>query len=194
MSLVCCCSVFGQADSVAVQSGNDQFGIKNETLPDSLLLVVFDALGNPVNGQVVQFLISSKPVGAAGQSLSTSSDVSDVNGKAGTLLTLGNKFGTYQVKAGIVGIDTVTFSFTALSLKTTILRIQRELEDLINENIKLIVAHEAGITRQFTTRSGQNISFKASPNAATKLTIRAILKNNYSAMSAKSIRIENMIP
>ncbi|HAJ56360.1 MAG TPA: hypothetical protein DCL35_01160 [Candidatus Omnitrophica bacterium] len=54
---------------------------------------------SPVPNATVNFSITSVPSGAAGQVLSAASAVTDSSGRASTVLTLGDKIGTYTVRA-----------------------------------------------------------------------------------------------
>ncbi|MEE9118342.1 MAG: Ig-like domain-containing protein, partial [Calditrichia bacterium] len=63
-----------------------------------LVVRVFDNSNNPVDSTSITFSIESVPVGATGYSLNPPSVLTDQNGFAQTLLTVGNKAGTYVVK------------------------------------------------------------------------------------------------
>lgn len=191
--LIFFCTRLYSADSLVVESGNNQYGAKNEQLPNSLMARVFRA-GSPASGESVWFNISSIPDGATGQNLNVASVVTPANGKAGVVFTFGDKSGAYQVSASVSGIDTVVFTQSAFPLKQTILRLQKEIEDFVNEGIKLIVAHESGISRTFMTISGQVIDFSAQPDATTKTAIMDIFKANQDEISERAMRIKDLIP
>ncbi|MEK9139222.1 MAG: putative Ig domain-containing protein, partial [Bacteroidota bacterium] len=107
-------SVEGVATDIALTAGNNASGPISSAVSPSVVTVT-DALGNPVPGVSVTFAIASVPAGAAGQSLSVTNALTGANGQASTVLTLGNKAGTYSVTATSTGLagSPVTFSATA---------------------------------------------------------------------------------
>ncbi|MFQ5630489.1 MAG: hypothetical protein ACE5I1_17085 [bacterium] len=186
-------SVLGQIDSLAIKSGQGLYGIKNEALTaDSLIVIAYQA-GTPFSGGKVNFAFGKVPRNASGHSLSAASDLTNASGEAGITVTHGNKLGAYQVEASAGG-DTVTFNLNVFRLKKTVLKLQREMEALINENIKLIVMHESGIGTRFVTRSGKQIPLSAKPSASQKTTIRAEFKTNNDKISSNALRLKAMIP
>lgn len=62
-------------------------------------VLITDAFGTPVINVPVTFAITSTPQNAQGDTLSVTLDSTDNNGIAQTVLTLGNKVGTYKVTA-----------------------------------------------------------------------------------------------
>ncbi len=87
------------------------------SLVDSLLAVrIADAFGNAVAGVPVSYAYASVPSGATGQTFTQASDTSDAIGRADTRALLGNRAGTYTVRATspAVPADTVLFQITAL--------------------------------------------------------------------------------
>jgi hypothetical protein len=105
--------VAAAAAQSAILSGNNQIGTVSIQLPDALLIRVSDSFGNPVSGHDVTFAIDQVPVGASGQSLSVANAVTDAAGEASTLLTLGNRTGTYTVNANAGAAGTNGFTATA---------------------------------------------------------------------------------
>ena len=84
---------------------------------DSLLTVqIVDVGGNPVSNVNVQFAVAVAPAGATGQSLTTTSMLTDTTGVASTRLTLGSKIGLYQVVATSGSISNSPFTFSAQAL------------------------------------------------------------------------------
>jgi hypothetical protein len=101
------------AASLDIQSGNGQLGIVGQALSDPFEVTVSDEFGNPVEGESVNFAIDQVPPGASGQSLSTTSVLTDEFGRASTVLTLGDTPGTYTVDASSGSLTAVTFSAEA---------------------------------------------------------------------------------
>ncbi|PWN07788.1 Ig-like domain-containing protein [Rhodohalobacter mucosus] len=101
------------ASDLAIASGNTQSARINQTLAQDLTVEVTDAFGNPVSGITVDFATTSVPAGSAGQSLSSASAVTGVDGLASVSLTLGDKVGDYIVDASSAGLTTIQFTATA---------------------------------------------------------------------------------
>ncbi len=98
-------------------SGNNQLGQKGMPLEDPFVVKVVDKKGNGIQGASIMFSIIHYPFGAMGQSLSVISAITDSNGLASTILTLGNLDGDYGVQAwatdGEVDINYNTVDFSA---------------------------------------------------------------------------------
>ncbi|MDI6791805.1 MAG: FlgD immunoglobulin-like domain containing protein, partial [bacterium] len=77
---------------------------------------VTDDYSNPFTAIEVNFGIIEYPSGANGQFLSTSSGITDSQGRAETTLTLGDKPGTYQVEVTRAGLAPATFTAVATGL------------------------------------------------------------------------------
>jgi hypothetical protein len=97
-------------------SGNNQTDTVNTVVENPFVVLVSDASGNPVSGTTVNFQITSAPPGATSQSLSVTTAVSDSLGRASTVLTLGQKVGTYRVTAssGTLAGSPIEFTTTAI--------------------------------------------------------------------------------
>jgi Domain of unknown function (DUF4082)/Bacterial Ig-like domain (group 1) len=95
-------------------SGDNQTHTGGTALPNPLVVLVKDASGNPQSGVTVNFAVT-----AGGGSVSPTSAVTDANGQASTVLTLGatppgaTSPVTNTVSATASGIGSVTFSATA---------------------------------------------------------------------------------
>lgn len=96
-----------------IESGEGQNGRVGDSLGEPFAVRVTDNSGNPVADEPVNFEIILWPNGAVGQSLSTSMSTTDESGLAGSLLTLGNRPGVYEVEARVNGLDRVVFSADA---------------------------------------------------------------------------------
>jgi hypothetical protein len=89
----------GSAAILALQAGNNQVQPILTPLDQPFEVIVTDSGGNPISGQPVQFAISSAPANQFGDSLSATSGITDDNGIASTVLTVGSRAGTYVVTA-----------------------------------------------------------------------------------------------
>jgi hypothetical protein len=105
--------VTGAAGSIGWTSGNNQLGVISTTLANAFVIIVTDAGVNPVSGVNVNFAITSVPSGATGQSLSTVATTTNSSGQASTVMTMGNKAGTYKVTAASSGLIGSPVTFTA---------------------------------------------------------------------------------
>ena len=88
--------------------GNGQTGEIDQHLANPLIITVFDQYDNPLPG--VEVIFSVNPNSGV---LSPTSDTTDSNGQASTLLQLGGTAGTYTVTASASGVSSVTFTATA---------------------------------------------------------------------------------
>jgi hypothetical protein len=103
----------GDPDAIEIVSGDDQSATVTQQLPDPLVVSVSDEFGNPVEGFSVGFEITGAPAGAAGQSLSAESAVTNASGQASVTFTLGDTPGTYRVQASAGSAGSVTFTAQA---------------------------------------------------------------------------------
>lgn len=102
-------------DSIVTEvSGNSQSALFNTTL-SAFLVNIVDEFGFGIPDVTVTFAITSTPSGASGQSLSSATVLTDADGNASSILTLGNKKGTYTVTAtpDVQGESPITFTATA---------------------------------------------------------------------------------
>lgn len=96
--------------TIARVSGNNQTAVPNSYLPDSLVVLVTDSGGHPVDSQRVDFEV----VEGAG-TLSVESALSDATGYASTRLRLGEEPGQVRVRAQVFGTREAVF-FTATTV------------------------------------------------------------------------------
>ena len=89
-------------------SGDNQTGETDQVLTNSLIVEVLDQNGDELSGVTVSFSVS--PTSGV---LNPTSDTTDSNGEASTVLQLGDTAGTYTVTATVSGISSVTFTATA---------------------------------------------------------------------------------
>lgn len=97
----------GAPSAVEITQGNNQTGKPGQTLPLALVVHVTDSGGNAVTGAAVTW----KVVSAGTVTLSNIIGVTDNNGNASALATLGSAAGPAQVTA-TVGTATATFNLT----------------------------------------------------------------------------------
>jgi hypothetical protein len=93
----------GAAANLTKTSGEPQSATVKSIL-SPFVVTVTDLNNNPVSGTTVSFEIYGTPVGSSGSSISTISATTGANGQASTTLTLGNKSGTYTVRATSSGL------------------------------------------------------------------------------------------
>ena len=90
-------------------SGDNQQGLAGEPLAKPFVVSVLDQNGAAFAGAVVTFSIT-----AGGGTLSTATATTNANGRARSTLTLGPDLGTSTVVATVAGLETVTFTATAV--------------------------------------------------------------------------------
>ena len=98
----------GSAAQLSVVSGDDQTAAVGTTLPDSLIVALLDAQGNPVPGTAVAWV-----VGVGGGTVAPPSATTDALGRAGAVWTLGPQPGQNTVSAVVSGIGIAQFSAMA---------------------------------------------------------------------------------
>ncbi|MCI0708051.1 MAG: Ig-like domain-containing protein [Ignavibacteriae bacterium] len=115
----------GVAATMLLVSGNNQSGTVNQPLAQPVTVAIHDAGGNNVPNHTVNFAISQVPSGATGQSLSDAVVMTDSNGIASTILTLGSENNTYTVTATSTGLanSPVTFTATASGAAAAVIQV-----------------------------------------------------------------------
>ncbi|HTY36806.1 MAG TPA: Ig-like domain-containing protein [Bacteroidota bacterium] len=96
-------------------TGNGQSQVVKTTLTQPLSVDVEDIFGNPVQGALVRFEITSAPSGARGQALSDTLELTDAQGRAQTIMTLGDSVGVYKVAASSGSLLGSPFIFTEMA-------------------------------------------------------------------------------
>ncbi|PIZ84382.1 MAG: hypothetical protein COX96_04135 [Candidatus Omnitrophica bacterium CG_4_10_14_0_2_um_filter_44_9] len=96
-----------------IVSGNYPVGKLVTQICAPFVVEVVGPGGEPVPNITVNFAFNGVPSGTTGQSLSVNSAVTDVNGRASTILTLGDKVGVYNTRATY---SSFTADFTANAL------------------------------------------------------------------------------
>ncbi len=111
---------------LAIYSGNDQSQPINSTL-QPFIVTLKDSDGTPLVGETVRFEIIESPNNAIGQKLSDTVVLTDVNGFASSMLTLGSKVGTYSVGTYIMDDPDNKLIFNAKAYTGAISSIEQTL-------------------------------------------------------------------
>ncbi len=149
------CSVAQVAAAISKVAGDNQVFIVGSVLPVPLDVRVTDALGSPVAGASVGFVIS---LGTG--SLSTASAASNASGDATANWTLGTTAGTQQVTVSSAGLSSVTFAATANPGAANGIAIAGGNNQTFVPSGTLAVAPSARVTDQYgNTVSGAQVVF-----------------------------------
>jgi hypothetical protein len=109
-------------DSMAVVKGDNQTGLINTALPDSVVVEVLDNQNNPFPGHPVAFEVAT-----GGGSVSDDTVMTDADGHAGVIWTLGSTAGPQTLTVTGVGVpkgSPRTFTATGASqVATTLLKV-----------------------------------------------------------------------
>lgn len=92
-------------------SGDNQSGSVETPLQNPFVVELRDEFDNRVPDFDVEFSISSQPENA-GAALSSTTARTDSDGQASSILTMGNKAGTYTVDASAADVSAITFTAT----------------------------------------------------------------------------------
>ena len=95
------------APTIAKVSGDNQTGVAGSVLASALVVQVRNGSNVPVSGAAVSFAVTG-----GGGSVSATTAITDINGNASTVLTLGSAAGTNTVSASATGTGSVTFTAT----------------------------------------------------------------------------------
>jgi hypothetical protein len=109
----------GPPEGIAALSGDAQVGAAGTTLAQPLVVLVFDAFGNPVAGVMINWSVTG------GGSVSQTSTTTDENGRASVERTLGTSVGEQATSASVNGLagSPVRFVHTATAGRGTQVRI-----------------------------------------------------------------------
>lgn len=118
-------SITVSASRIQMDSGNDQEAMLGTTLSLPLSVRITDADGNPVSGRSVSFSFYSTPSSATGQTLTPTQSTPGANGLAQTQVKIGNKTGTYVIRATSSGLSGSPVTFTATGTAATASSIAR---------------------------------------------------------------------
>ena len=105
------------ATTLETVSGDSQSGVTGDTLMNPFVVQVRDQRSHPLEGTTVQFTLLT-----GGGSLSTTTAITDANGRAESTLTLGNEPGTNTIQVSVEGVSqTVIFTAEAIAPIPTML-------------------------------------------------------------------------
>jgi hypothetical protein len=149
-------------------SGDGQDGFINAPLDEPFVVRVTDEYDNPISGITVLFEITGIPSGATGQSLSNETDVTDENGDAGTILTLGNINEPYTVTANAAGTNSVTFTTAAGGTHRVIGRVTEAGNGL--QSVSVTVSWGSTSLSQLTNLNG-DYNIGGIPHGATNVKV-----------------------
>lgn len=102
---------------MSITGGDDQSGVVESTLPEALEVTLRYGNGAPAQDIVVNFTLE-QPGGASGGAIDPVAATSGADGRARTVLTLGNRTGTYRVTAESDGVTGSPQIFTATAEPT----------------------------------------------------------------------------
>ncbi len=108
-------NVFGDVepvvpDTMIIAAGNNQVGTINTTLEEALMVQVLDENELPADGLTINFAVISVPENSEGASVSESSVITNSEGNARVLFTLGDTAGEYIVEASAENLNSVQFT------------------------------------------------------------------------------------
>ncbi|MEH2078331.1 MAG: N,N-dimethylformamidase beta subunit family domain-containing protein [Nostoc sp.] len=140
--------------TITKTSGDNQTGAAGTALPNPLVVQVKDGAGNPQLGVTVNFAVTS-----GGGSVSPTSAVTNANGQASTILTLGTVLGstlpvTNAVSATAAGVGSVNFSATASPTGNTQVILTTQVPSIPNATDN--ASYELGL--KFRSAKGGKIS------------------------------------
>lgn len=97
-------------------SGDEQIGNPEKALAQPLMVQVVDENETPVEGISVNFAVTKLPEAAMSWGLSANSVITNSEGQARVILTLGDKLGEYEVTASVDELESVVFSSSAVEI------------------------------------------------------------------------------
>jgi len=97
-------------------SGDEQIGNPEKALAQPLMVQVVDEKEVPIEGVTVNFAVTKLPEAAMSFGLSANSVVTNSEGQALVILTLGDKLGEYEVTASVDELESVKFSATSVEI------------------------------------------------------------------------------
>jgi hypothetical protein len=162
-------------------SGDGQSGTVNAPLQEPFVIELRDQFDNRVPGLQVEFSIIDQPDGA-GASLSTENTQTGQDGRASTILTIGNKAGTYTVQVSTSGLPSEVFTATvqAYTITGSVTVGNTALQGV---SITATGGHEQTVT----TNTSGNYTLTDVPNGATEIEITPSLSGYIFSPSSRTI-------
>jgi uncharacterized protein (TIGR03437 family) len=152
----------GPAGVVQITQGNNQTGIPGQTLPLALVVHVTDSGGNTIIGAPVTWQVLT----AGAVTLTDVVSVTDSNGNASALATLGSVGGVAQVKA-TAGTASATFSITVNIPSTGIQKVSGDQQTaVINTAFTSPLTVEV-VDSSNTGVAGAQVNFQVASGTAT---------------------------
>ena len=99
-------------------SVDNQQGTVNAQLDDPLVVEVRDQYGEPLQGAQVVFTVTAGD-GRLGGRFAVENAITDANGRAESILTLGPQVGTNTVEVSVAGVERVTFNAVGVGTPAT---------------------------------------------------------------------------
>ncbi len=151
--------VFVVSSTISKVSGDNQSGTAGTALANPLVVQVKDSAGNAQSGVTVNFAVTS-----GGGSVSPTSPVTNANGQASTVLTLGTTAGvTNTVTATASGIGSVSFSASATPANTNPIYLENQKSGTTNWKITNQATNEiAGYAGATSVNKGGSLPIKVS--------------------------------
>ncbi|MBU7587107.1 MAG: DUF4082 domain-containing protein [Nostoc sp. TH1S01] len=155
--------VFVAGSSLVKVSGDNQTGTVGSTLPTPLVVQVKDGSGNPQPGVTVNFAVTS-----GGGSVSPTSVITDANGQANTILTLGSipsgPNSATQVEATASGIGNAYFTAQAVPANANHIYLENQKPGTTNWKITSGSNNNeiAGYASATSVNKGGTLDFKIS--------------------------------
>ncbi len=164
----------GEANSIVVDSGNNQLGAVGQQLPKPFVAVVIDRGSNRLSGVPVTFTVKEGGGNFAGQSETTVT--TDTDGRAAAVLTLGPREGSdnNMVAASFPNNPGLAASFAAAGKtvgKPEDTRISGVVLDNSNHPLQSVTLHIEGTT--LTTQSDGQGQFVLQPAPVGKVSLVA---------------------
>ncbi len=150
-------AVAGEPAEMTAVDGGGQTAEVNAKLSKAMSVKLIDEYGNPVVGHPVSFAIDKTPQDAVGQSLSVTSTHASSDGEAFTVLTLGNRPGTYQVSATASGsLSDSPVVFTAVAVPGDAYAMERISEAALSGVVMRELDEEISV--RVVDRAGNGVS------------------------------------
>jgi hypothetical protein len=122
---------------LTILAGNDQMGVIGSPLPEALAVRVTDASGLAVAGVAVEFTVN-----AGGGSVSPGTALTNQDGIAEAVFTLGPEEGLHSVEVSSPGLASVLFSATARAPAQILVLAGQDVHSVVTSDVSLTVLVE----------------------------------------------------